>query len=158
MITILSSGETDGRQRLSSSIEISIFLELKVIRQIRSWAIYPSALELGFSVGILESSEISSTNVSGEGPFSPPDLHGELIKFLSSLLESIAIKFDSLIVRISSIPSKIAVSVDGNLVYVILIEEIMPGVPIALKSFLEDEVSLRSIALHKLSSLSVEVF
>jgi hypothetical protein len=156
-VVILGGGQTDWGSCTDISIEICFIIVLERRIKISFGTFDLSAGELRLGVGILESSEMSSANVSGESPFTPPNFHWELVEFLCGFLEGIAVVLSSHILGVLRVPCKITMMIDSYLVYVIRVKKIVPSGPVTSETLLEDKVGLRSVLLDEFSSLSVEV-
>jgi hypothetical protein len=140
---------TEWTKDISGSVEVNSDSVWKV----RSWAVNPVAGVLWDSIGIVETSEPGSANISSERPFSEPDFILPVASSSGLILVTLAEGIGS-----SDFPSGfIEVMVNSYFVDVIIVEKVIPSSRIVVESIMEDEMSLRSILLDERSYLSVEV-
>jgi len=108
----------------------------------------------GVSVGVVETSEPGGADVSGEGPFTNPDVVLDFLGVAHGATVLIAVSTD---VAVRATPSEVLMSVHNNIPHVVVVEHVVPVVGVEVEGVMEDELQAGLLFFHHLSDLTVEV-
>lgn len=104
--------------------------------EIRLRAVDPLALVLGVGVCIVEAAEPCGAHVSGERPFTDPDVVLYVVSVVKAVVVSLAVGVELFLVP----PSLVEVGIKDDIFMVVVVEEIIPDPGVEVERIVEDEL------------------
>jgi hypothetical protein len=126
------------------------------LRHVTVGAFNGLASELVFGVAVVEASEPKSAHISGEGPLTNPDGVFEVLDAPVSHVGTVAVAVGANVV-LSCPPGHVLVSVNDDVLHVVISEEVVPLVGPGQERVMEDEEHVGVDLTDNVSAAPVEV-
>ena len=146
------AGQSSGAERskiLSGAVKVD-----SVLVQVGVGALDALASASSVGVGIVEATKPESAHVGGEGPLTNPHVVLEVKCVADGTTVLVAVGAD---VFVLAAPGEVLVSVHHDVLMIIVVKEIVPGVWIEVEGVVEDELDARLLILDHGSHVSVEL-
>ena len=149
-VVAVKTGGAEGAKLLGAgTVEVDA-----VLGHVTVGALDALALTGGVGVAIVEATKPEGAHIGGEGPLTNPDVVLEVLGVADSATVLVTVGAD---VTMSTTPGEVLMGVHDNVLVIVIVEKIVPGVGIEVEGVVEDELQAGLLLLHHGADVSVEV-